>query len=52
MGYIVSGGKEFWNLLDMVFTDEFMRNIPTLKISVFPLPSAVMVNWGGDYGLS
>lgn len=50
-GYIsLKAGTEFWNLLDMVFTDEFMQKHTNFKnFEYFRYSSAVMVNWGGDY---
>lgn len=50
-GYIsLKAGKEFWDLLDMVFTDEFMEKYTNFEsFEYFRYSSAVMVNWGGEY---
>ena len=50
-GYIrVKAGKEFWDLLDMIFTDEFMQKYTNFEnFEYFRYSSAVMVNWGEAY---
>lgn len=50
-GYIrVKAGKEFWDLLNMIFTDEFMQKYTNFEnFEYFRYSSAVMVNWGGEY---
>lgn len=46
----VPAGEEFWNLLDMIFTDEFMQKYTNFEnFEYFRYSSAVMVNWGGDH---
>ena len=50
-GYIrVRAGKEFWDLLDMIFTDDFMHRYTNFdSFEYFRYSSAVMVNWGEEY---
>ena len=50
-GYIsIKAGKEFWDLLDMIFTDEFMQKHTNFEsFEYFRYSSAVMVNWGGAF---
>lgn len=50
-GYIMlKAGKEFWDLLDMIFTDAFMQKHTNFEnFEYFRYSSAVMVNWGGDH---
>ncbi|MGN1414857.1 MAG: hypothetical protein ACI4WY_11505 [Anaerovoracaceae bacterium] len=50
-GYIrVKAGKEFWDLLNMIFTDEFMAKYTNFEnFEYFRYSSAVMVNWEGEY---
>ncbi len=50
-GYIrVKAGKEFWNLMEMIFTDEFMEKHTNFEsFEYFRYSSAVMVNWGEEY---
>lgn len=50
-GYIrVKAGDDFWNLMDMIFTDQFMKKHTNFdSFEHFRYSSAVMVNWGGEY---
>ena len=50
-GYIrVPAGEEFWNLLNMIFTDAFMQKYTNFEnFEYFRYSSAVMVNWSGEY---
>jgi hypothetical protein len=50
-GYIrVKAGDDFWNLMDMIFTDQFMKKHTNFdSFEYFRYSSAVMVNWGGEY---
>lgn len=50
-GYIrVKAGDDFWNLMDMIFTDQFMQKHTNFdSFEYFRYSSAVMVNWGGEY---
>ena len=50
-GYIrVKAGKEFWDILDIIFTDEFMQKHTNFEsFEYFRYSSAVMCNWGGEY---
>lgn len=50
-GYIsIKAGKEFWDLMDMIFTDEFMQKHTNFEsFEYFRYSSAVMVNWGGAF---
>lgn len=46
----IKAGKEFWDLLDMIFTDDFMRKHTNFEsFEYFRYSSAVMVNWGEEY---
>lgn len=46
----VPAGEKFWNLLDMIFTDEFMKKYTNFdNFDNFKYSSAVMVNWGQEY---
>ena len=43
----VKAGKEFWDLLDLIFSDEFMQKHTNFEnFEYFRYSSAVMVNWG------
>lgn len=48
-GYVrVPAGKEFWEMLEIMFTDEFMKTYTNFEsFEYFRYSSAVMVNWGG-----
>ncbi len=50
-GYIrVKAGDDFWNLMEMIFTDQFMQKHTNFdSFEYFRYSSAVMVNWGGEY---
>ncbi|HIV79847.1 MAG TPA: hypothetical protein IAB13_02665 [Candidatus Avanaerovorax faecigallinarum] len=50
-GYIrVKAGDDFWNLMDMIFTNQFMKKHTNFdSFEYFRYSSAVMVNWGGEY---
>ena len=50
-GYIrVKAGDDFWNLMNMIFTDQFMKKHTNFdSFEYFRYSSAVMVNWGGEY---
>ena len=50
-GYIrVKAGDDFWNLMDMIFTDQFMKKHTNFdSFEYFRYSSAVMINWGGEY---
>ncbi|MEY8367905.1 hypothetical protein AALA24_03955 [Anaerovoracaceae bacterium 42-11] len=50
-GYIrVKAGKEFWDILDIIFTDEFMQKHTNFEsFEYFRYSSAVMCNWSGEY---
>lgn len=50
-GYIrVKAGKEFWDILNIIFTDAFMQKYTNFEsFEYFRYSSAVMVNWGGEY---
>lgn len=50
-GYLrVPAGPEFWDLLNLIFTDEFMQKYTNFEnIEYFRYSSAVMVNWTGPY---
>lgn len=50
-GYIrVKAGEEFWELLNMIFTDEFMQKYTNFEsFEYFRYSSAVMCNWSGEY---
>ena len=50
-GYIrVKAGDDFWTLMDMIFTDQFMKKHTNFdSFEYFRYSSAVMVNWGGEY---
>ena len=46
----VKAGKEFWDMLDMIFTDEFMQKYTNFEnFEYFRYSSAVMVNWGSAF---
>lgn len=47
-GYIrVPAGEKFWNLLEFIFTDAFMKEYTNFEnFEYFQYSSAVMVNWG------
>lgn len=46
----VLAGEKFWNLLDMIFTEEFMKKYTNFEnFDNFKYSSAVMVNWGQEY---
>lgn len=46
----VKAGKEFWEMLDLVFTDEFMQKYTNFEsFEYFRYSSAVMVNWGSAF---
>lgn len=49
-GYMhIEAGDKFWELLEMIFTDEFMQKYTNFdSFEPFKYSSAVMVNWGGD----
>ena len=50
-GYFrVPAGPEFWDLLNLIFTDEFMQKYTNFEnFEYFRYSSAVMVNWTGPY---
>lgn len=50
-GYLrVPAGPEFWDLLNLIFTDEFMQKYTNFEnFEYFRYSSAVMVNWTGPY---
>lgn len=50
-GYLrVPAGEEFWQLLKIIFTDEFMQKYTNFEnFEYFQFSSAVMVNWTGPY---
>lgn len=50
-GYVrVPAGEEFWQLLNTIFTDEFMQKYTNFEsFEYFRYSSAVMVNWTGPY---
>lgn len=50
-GYIrVKAGKEFWDILNIIFTDAFMQKYTNFEsFEYFRYSSAVMVNWSGEY---
>ena len=50
-GYIsIKAGKEFWDLLDLIFTDEFMQKHTNFEsFEYFRYSSAVIVNWCGAF---
>lgn len=46
----IKARKEFWDLLDMIFTEQFMKKHTNFEnFEYFRYSSAVMVNWGGAY---
>lgn len=45
----VPAGKEFWEMLELIFTEEFMQKYTNFEnYEYFRYSSAVMVNWGGS----
>ena len=45
----VAAGDDFWKLLDVIFTDEFMQKYTNFdSFEPFKYSSAVMVTWGKD----
>ncbi|MEY8364234.1 hypothetical protein AALA22_01115 [Anaerovoracaceae bacterium 41-7] len=50
-GYIrVKAGKEFWDILNLIFTDEFMQKHTNFEnFEYFRYSSAVMCSWSGEY---
>ena len=45
----IEAGDKFWELLDMIFTDEFMQKYTNFdSFEPFKYSSAVMVNWGSS----
>lgn len=49
-GYVhVTAESEFWKMLDLIFTDAFMKTYTNFdSFEYFRYSSAVMVNWGGS----